>query len=150
MPKIESNLISGETVAALIDEIPILAVFGSQLENGLEVRNAEELRVKESDRIKSIVENLRRMNANVEEFPDGFKVKKSQLKGAKVDSFGDHRIAMAFAVAALSAEGETEIVNPDCAAVSFPEFFQYARADYKVIQNCRKIIALAKFTIIIV
>ena len=123
VPKIESNLISGETVAALIDEIPILAVFGSQLENGLEVRNAEELRVKESDRIKSIVENLRRMNANVEEFPDGFKVKKSQLKGAKVDSFGDHRIAMAFAVAALSAEGETEVIDADCAKVSFPEFF---------------------------
>ena len=122
-PKIESNLISGETVAALIDEIPILAVFGSQLENGLEVRNAEELRVKESDRIKSVVENLRRMNAAVEEFPDGFKVEKSQLKGAKVDSFGDHRIAMAFAVAALSATGETEIIDADCAKVSFPEFF---------------------------
>ncbi len=122
-PKVESNLISGETVAALIDEIPILAVFGSQLENGLEVRNAEELRVKESDRIKSVVENLRRMNAEVEEFSDGFKVEKSQLKGAKVDSFGDHRIAMAFAVAALSATGETEIIDADCAKVSFPEFF---------------------------
>ena len=122
-PKIKSNLISGELVAALIDEIPILAVFGSQLENGLEVRNAEELRVKESDRIKSVVENLRRMNADVEEFADGFRVKKSKLKGAKVDSFGDHRIAMAFAVAALFAAGETEIVDPDCAKVSFPEFF---------------------------
>lgn len=122
--KVESNLISGETVAALIDEIPILAVFGSQLENGLEVRNAEELRVKESDRIKSVVENLRRMNATVEEFADGFKVKKSKLKGAKVDSFGDHRIAMAFAVAALVAEGKTEITDADCAKVSFPTFFQ--------------------------
>ncbi len=121
--KVESNLISGETVAALIDEIPILAVFGTQLENGLEIRNAEELRVKESDRIKSVVENLRRMNADVEEFPDGFRVEKSKLKGAKVDSFGDHRIAMAFAVAALFAEGETEIIDADCAKVSFPHFF---------------------------
>lgn len=122
-PKVSSNLISGETVAALIDEIPILAVFGTQIENGLEIHNAEELRVKESDRIKSVVENLRRMNAKVEEFADGFKVEKSQLKGAKVDSFGDHRIAMAFAVAALFAEGETEIVDADCAKISFPEFF---------------------------
>ncbi len=122
-PKIESNLISGETVVALIDEIPILAVFGTQLENGLEIRNAEELRVKESDRIKSVVENLRRMNADVEEFADGFRVKKSKLKGGKIDSFGDHRIAMAFAVAALFATGETEIIDADCARVSFPEFF---------------------------
>ncbi len=108
----------------MIDEIPILAVFGTQIGNGLEIRNAEELRVKESDRISAVVENLRRMNADVEEFADGFKIKKSKLKGAKVDSFGDHRIAMAFAVAALFAEGETEIVDADCAKVSFPEFFQ--------------------------
>ncbi|MEP7037306.1 MAG: 3-phosphoshikimate 1-carboxyvinyltransferase [Acidobacteriota bacterium] len=122
-PKVESNLIAGELVAALIDEIPILAVFGTRLENGLEIRNAEELRVKESDRIKSVVENLRRMNATVEEFADGFRVKKSKLKGGSVDSFGDHRIAMAFAVAALFARGETEIVDADCAKVSFPNFF---------------------------
>ncbi|CAN5671550.1 3-phosphoshikimate 1-carboxyvinyltransferase [soil metagenome] len=123
-PKTASNVIGGELVAGLIDEIPILAVFGTQLENGLEIRNAEELRVKESDRISAVVENLRRMNADVEEFADGFKIKKSELKGAKVDAFGDHRIAMAFAIAALFAEGETEIVNADCAKVSFPEFFQ--------------------------
>ncbi len=108
----------------MIDEIPILAVFGTQLENGLEIRNAEELRVKESDRISAVVENLRRMNAEVEEFTDGFKIKKSNLKGAKIDSFGDHRIAMAFAVAALFASGETEIIDADCAKVSFPEFFE--------------------------
>ena len=118
-----SNLISGETVAGLIDEVPILAVFGSQIDGGLEIRNAEELRVKESDRISSVVENLRRMNGNVEEFADGFKIKKSNLKGAKVDSFGDHRIAMAFTVAALFAEGETEITDAECAKVSFPEFY---------------------------
>jgi 3-phosphoshikimate 1-carboxyvinyltransferase len=119
----ESNILSGDVIANLIDEIPILAVFGTQLPHGLEIRNAEELRVKESDRISSVVENLRRMNAEVEEFPDGFRVGRSKLKGATVDSFGDHRIAMAFAVAGLFAEGETEILNHDCAAVSFPEFF---------------------------
>lgn len=120
----EFNIISGEQVANLIDEIPILAVFGTQIENGLEIRNAEELRVKESDRIAATVENLRRMNANVEEFPDGFKVEKSNLKGAAVDSFGDHRIAMAFAVAALFANGETEIEGAEWARISFPDFFE--------------------------
>ena len=123
-PKATSNIISGDVIANLIDEIPILAVFATQIENGLEIRNAEELRVKESDRIAAVVENLRRMNAQVEEFPDGLRVGKSNLKGATVDSFGDHRIAMAFAVAALFAEGETEIVGAECAKISFPEFFQ--------------------------
>ncbi len=122
--KASSNIISGDVIANLIDEIPILAVFGTQIENGLEIRGAEELRVKESDRIAATVENLRRMNATVKEFPDGFLVEKSDLKGAKVNSFGDHRIAMAFAVAALLAGGETEIVGAECAGVSFPEFFE--------------------------
>lgn len=122
--KLPSNILRGEIIANLIDEIPILAIFGTQIEGGLEIREASELRVKESDRIKSVVENLRKMNARVEEFEDGFRVGKSNLKGAKVDSFGDHRIAMAFAVAALFAEGETEIADAECAAVSFPAFFQ--------------------------
>ncbi len=130
--KIVGNLIDGATAAGLIDEIPILAVFGTQLDEGLEIRNAEELRVKESDRISAVVENLRRMNAEVEEFADGFKIKKSQLKGAQIDSFGDHRIAMAFAVAALFADGETEISDADCAQVSFPEFFDVLNS---VVQN---------------
>lgn len=120
---ISSSSISGKIIANLIDEIPILAIFGTQIENGLEIRGAEELRVKESDRIAAVVENLRRMNAEIEEFPDGFRVHKSNLKGAKIDSFGDHRIAMAFAIAALFATGETEIIGAESAAVSFPEFF---------------------------
>ncbi|MGI8494047.1 MAG: 3-phosphoshikimate 1-carboxyvinyltransferase, partial [Pyrinomonadaceae bacterium] len=95
----ENNLIGGDAIANLIDEVPILAVLGTQIENGLEIRDAGELRVKESDRIAAIAENLRRMNARVTEFPDGLRVEKSRLKGAAVDSFGDHRIAMAFAVA---------------------------------------------------
>jgi len=123
-PKRSTNILRGKIIANLIDEIPILAVFGTQIEGGLEIREASELRVKESDRIKSVVTNLRKMNAEVEEFEDGFRVAKSQLKGARVDSFGDHRIAMAFAVAALFATGETEIADAECAAVSFPSFFE--------------------------
>jgi 3-phosphoshikimate 1-carboxyvinyltransferase len=119
-----SNILRGAIIANLIDEIPILAVFGTQLEGGLEIREASELRVKESDRIKSVVENLRKMNAQIEEFEDGFRVEKSELKGACVESFGDHRIAMAFAVAGLLATGETEIAGAECAAVSFPSFFE--------------------------
>lgn len=122
--RLSANVLRGKIIANLIDEIPILAVFGTQIEGGLEIREASELRVKESDRIKSVVENLRKMNATVEEFEDGLRVGKSRLKGAKVKSFGDHRIAMAFAVAALFAEGETEIEDAECAAVSFPAFFE--------------------------
>ncbi len=117
-------VIEGPAVADLIDEIPILAVLGTQLANGLEVRDAGELRVKESDRIHSITENLRRMGADVTEFDDGFHVERSHLKGAVIDSFGDHRIGMAFAVAGLLAEGETEIIGAECADVSFPGFFE--------------------------
>lgn len=123
----ETNKIEGDIVANLIDELPILAIFGTQLESGLEIRGAAELRVKESDRIKAVVENLKKMNGKVEEFADGFRVEKSELKGARLDSFGDHRIAMAFAVAALFASGETEITNAECAEVSFPEFFATVR-----------------------
>lgn len=123
-PQSAANTISGDVIANLIDEIPILAVFATKVENGLEVRGAAELRVKESDRIEATVENLRRMNAAVEEFPDGFRIEKSALKGATIDSFGDHRIAMAFSIAALFAAGETEIVGAESAGVSFPEFFQ--------------------------
>lgn len=122
--KAGSNKIEGDIIANLIDEIPILAIFGTQLENGLEIRDAKELRIKESDRIMAVCENLRKMNAKVEEFEDGFRVEKSTLKGAKVESFGDHRIAMAFAVAGLLADGETEIIDAECTKVSFPNFFE--------------------------
>ena len=118
------NVISGKIIANLIDELPILAVLGTQLDSGLEVRDASELRVKESDRIKSIVTNLRAMKADIEERDDGFRVGRSNLKGARIDSFGDHRIAMAFAVAGLLADGETEIARAECADVSFPGFFE--------------------------
>lgn len=123
-PGLKTNRLDGKIIANLIDEIPVLAVFGTQIRGGLEIRNAAELRVKESDRISAVVENLKRMDAAVEEFPDGFRVEQSRLKGATVNSFGDHRIAMAFAIAALFAEGETEISGAECAAISFPNFYQ--------------------------
>jgi 3-phosphoshikimate 1-carboxyvinyltransferase len=91
----------------------------------LTIRDARELRVKESDRIRAIVENLRRLGVEVEEFEDGLRLTGPQnLSGAQIESFGDHRIAMSFAVAGLVAEGGTEIVGADAAAVSLPEFFQ--------------------------
>lgn len=124
-----SNVVRGDVIANIIDEIPILSVLGTQIEGGLEVRDAAELRVKETDRIGAVVENLRRMGATVEEYDDGFRVEKSSLRGARVASFGDHRISMAFAVAALFAEeGETEIIDAQCAAVSFPEFFDVLKS----------------------
>ena len=121
-----ANVIRGALVAQLIDELPVLAVFGTGVRGGLEIRDARELRVKESDRISATVENLRAMGARVEEFEDGLRVEGPvRLGGARLRSFGDHRIAMAFAVAALTAEGETEIEgDEECVAVSFPEFFQ--------------------------
>jgi len=116
--------IGGGTIANLIDEIPILAILGTQLDGGIEVRDAGELRAKESDRIAAVVNNLKKMNAEIEEFPDGFRVGRSSLKGAEIDSYGDHRIAMAFGIASLFAEGETKILDKKCADVSFPGFFE--------------------------
>ncbi|MBK8465006.1 MAG: 3-phosphoshikimate 1-carboxyvinyltransferase [Chloracidobacterium sp.] len=123
LPRKQRLLLNGPIIAQMIDELPIIAILGTQLEHGIEVRDAGELRVKESDRIVAITENLKRMGAEVTEFDDGFKVEKSRLKGAVVDSFGDHRIAMAFAVAGILADGETEIIDAHCVDVSFPGFF---------------------------
>jgi len=112
-------------VPQLIDELPLLAVVGSQIEGGIEIRDAAELRVKESDRIAATVQNLRAMGAKVEEFKDGLRVAGPVLlRGTEIDPRGDHRIAMAFTVAALIARGETEIKDAECVAVSFPEFFE--------------------------
>ncbi len=116
--------IAGSDTAALIDEIPVLAAIAPYTEMGFEVRDAKELRVKESDRIASIATNLRAMGAQVEEREDGLKIPGGQsLHGAELDSFGDHRIAMAFSIAALRAQGETLIRGSACAAISYPAFF---------------------------
>ena len=122
-PPGEPVVLSGSEIPNLIDELPVLAVMGTRLPNGLEVRDAAELRVKESDRISAVVGNLRKMGADADERKDGFFIGPSKLKGTRVDSFGDHRIAMAFAVAGLLAEGETVIDGAGCVAVSFPGFF---------------------------
>lgn len=118
-----ARITNGDT-AALIDEIPVLAAIAPYTSEGIEVRDARELRIKESDRISSIATNLRRMGAELEEFEDGLRIPGGQtLHGASLDSFGDHRIAMAFAVAGLRAQGETEIRGANAATISFPEFF---------------------------
>lgn len=123
---LKGAVIEGEQIALLIDELPMLAALGPFTENGIEFRDATELRVKESDRIAALAENLKRMGATVEERPDGLKVegrRAGKLHGAAIDSKGDHRIAMAFAIAGLAAEGETIIRGAECAGVSYPTFF---------------------------
>lgn len=112
-----------EEVPNLIDEIPVLAVAGALAQGRMVIRNAAELRVKESDRISTVVENLRAMGADVTEYDDGMRVVGgNKLRGATLDCFGDHRIAMAFAIAGLFAEGETVIKNTECIATSYPGF----------------------------
>jgi 3-phosphoshikimate 1-carboxyvinyltransferase len=116
--------IRGAQSAALIDELPAIAAIAPYSVRGVEIRDAAELRVKESDRIAAVVRNLHAMGAEVEEFPDGMRSPGGQtLRGGEVESFDDHRIAMAFAVAALRAEGDTIIHGAEAVAVSFPEFF---------------------------
>lgn len=118
--------ITGALSAQLIDELPVLAAIAPYTREGVRIRDARELRIKESDRIALVAQNLRAMGATVEEFEDGLDVPGGQqLHGAEVDSGGDHRIAMAFSVAALRASGETAIHGADSAAISFPEFFEF-------------------------
>ena len=124
---LKGGVIEGSRIPLVIDELPMLAALGPYTELGIEIRDAAELRVKESDRIAALAENLRRMGAKVEERPDGLRVeggKAGRLHGAEIEPRGDHRIAMAFAIAALAADGPTVIRDADCAAVSFPTFFQ--------------------------
>ncbi len=121
---VQSNNLAIELIPQLIDELPLLAVVGTQITGGIAIRGARELRFKESDRIASTVTNLRAMGAEVEEFSDGLAVTGPQrLGGAELDSFGDHRIAMAFTIAALLANGGSTLVGAESVTVSFPEFF---------------------------
>ena len=117
--------ISGALSAQIIDELPVLAAIAPYTETGIRIRDAKELRVKESDRIALVARNLRAMGAEVEEFEDGLDVPGGQrLEGAEIESGGDHRIAMAFSIAALRAESETLIRGSECVGISFPEFFR--------------------------
>jgi 3-phosphoshikimate 1-carboxyvinyltransferase len=127
--RLTSAKISGADTAALIDEIPVLAAIAPYTESGIEIRDARELRVKESDRIQAVARNLRAMGAQVEEHEDGLTVPGNQrLRGAEIDSLGDHRIAMAFAVAALRADGPSTIKGADAAVISYPAFFETLEA----------------------
>jgi 3-phosphoshikimate 1-carboxyvinyltransferase len=124
---LKGGVVEKEQIPLVIDELPMLAALGPYTEEGIEIRDAAELRVKESDRIAALAENLRRMGATVDERPDGLRVegrKAGKLHGAEIDPHGDHRIAMAFAVAGLAAEGATTIRDADCAGVSYPNFYK--------------------------
>jgi len=118
-------LIEGALTALLIDELPVLAAVAPFTAGGLEVRDAGELRVKESDRLSAVTRNLEAMGAQVEQTQDGWRIPGGQrLHGAHVQSYDDHRIAMAFAIAALRAEGESMIEGAECVAISYPAFFE--------------------------
>jgi len=124
---LSGGTLSGELIAQLIDELPMLAALGPYTEQGVEIRDAAELRVKESDRIAVLADNLRRMGAQVEERPDGLRIegrRAGRMRGAEIDPRGDHRMAMAFAVAALGAEGRSVIRDSDCVGISYPDFFK--------------------------
>jgi 3-phosphoshikimate 1-carboxyvinyltransferase len=122
---VRGGVIDKSLTAALIDEIPVLAVLGATSDEGLVVRDAAELRVKETDRIETVAQNLRALGVEIEVAPDGFRVPgRQRFRAAQIDSFGDHRIAMAFAVAALAADGESVINDAGAASVSFPEFYR--------------------------
>jgi 3-phosphoshikimate 1-carboxyvinyltransferase len=121
---LKGGTVEGALTAALIDEIPVLAVLGAATEEGLTVKDAAELRIKETDRIRTVVDNLRRMGVEAEELPDGLVVPgRQRFRAAEFDSHGDHRIAMAFAVAALAGDGRSVIHGAEAASVSFPEFW---------------------------
>jgi len=125
---LRGGTIEGATTAGLIDEIPVLAVLGAATEEGLTVKDASELRIKETDRIRTVVENLRRLGVGAEELPDGMVIPgRQKFRAARFDSHGDHRIAMAFAVAALAGDGPSVIEDAEAASVSFPEFWDVLR-----------------------
>jgi 3-phosphoshikimate 1-carboxyvinyltransferase len=122
---LQSVKVFGKQIPLLIDEIPILAVMATQAEGETQIRGAQELRVKESDRLAALSKNLRAMGAPVEELPDGLVINgPTGLHGAEIDSLGDHRIAMAFAIAGLLADSPAIIHGAECADISFPGFFE--------------------------
>jgi 3-phosphoshikimate 1-carboxyvinyltransferase len=127
--EIKGGVLEGALTAGVIDEIPVLAVLGAMSSNGLTVRDASELRIKETDRIATVAENFQRMGVSMDVAPDGFHIPGNQkFRAAELDSFGDHRIAMAFSVAALAADGDCVIHEAEAASVSYPEFFSTLRS----------------------
>ncbi|MFA0733201.1 MAG: hypothetical protein LKKZDAJK_001537 [Candidatus Fervidibacter sp.] len=123
--KLKGITIAGNLIPQLIDELPVLAAIAAVADGVTVIRNAEELRVKESDRIAAMVKELRKLGAKVDELPDGMVIHGgAKLRGAEVESHGDHRVAMALAIAGLLAEGETVIGDAECVTISFPQFAQ--------------------------
>jgi 3-phosphoshikimate 1-carboxyvinyltransferase len=128
--------LDAEDIALAVDEIPAIAVAAACAEGVTEIRGAEELRVKESDRIATTVAGLRALGIDVEEHPDGMTIQGGELSAGRVDSHGDHRIAMAFAMAGNVASGEVQIINTDCVATSFPGFQSLAKSAGLQIVSC--------------
>jgi len=127
--QLQGTVILEEEVPNLIDEVPVIAIAAALAQGKTSIRNAKELRVKETDRITTVVDNLQDMGGVVEEFEDGMEIEGGHpLRGAHLQSFGDHRIAMAFAIAGLFAEGETVISNSDCINTSYPGFSHHLAA----------------------
>ena len=123
--RLNSTSFGKEIVPSLIDEIPIIVLAATQAEGQTVISGAKELKVKESDRIHSVASQLNKMGADIKETDDGFIINgPTKLKGATVDSFDDHRIAMMLSIAGLTAEGETEILNSDCVKISFANFYE--------------------------
>ena len=113
-----------DNIPGLIDEIPVIAILATQAEGVMEIRGAEELRIKECDRIHAICKNLKKMGADIQELNDGFIINgPTPLNGTEIETFNDHRIAMAFAIAGLVANGKMVLDHPECASISYPEFY---------------------------
>lgn len=119
---LKGTVIEGELLPRVLDEIPVLAVAAAAAQGETIISDAGELRVKETDRLQAITAELRKMKAEIKEEPDGLRIRGSQLEGARVNSWGDHRMAMALAVAGLIARGETIVEDAGCLNISFPAF----------------------------
>ena len=123
--ELKNTTVDVSEIPAIIDELPLLAVVATQAEGTLKLTGAQELRVKESDRISALVPQLRKMGANIDELPDGFIVEGlTPLKGAKLEACKDHRIAMSLAIAATIAEGKSKLAGDEWVKISFPDFFK--------------------------
>jgi 3-phosphoshikimate 1-carboxyvinyltransferase len=142
--KLKGITIGGDIIPNVIDELPILAVAGALAQGTTIIRDAKELRVKETDRLAALATNLRAMGVQVSETEDGLQIYGgTPLHGAKVSSFGDHRIAMAFAIAGLFAEGETIIDGVECVATSYPNFYETLEQITKERQDQTPVITVA-------
>ena len=121
--RLHGTVIEGDIIPTLIDEIPIIAVMAAVAEGTTIIRDAAELKVKETDRIETVTDNLKAMGCDITPAPDGMIINGGRLKGAPIHTLLDHRIAMAFSIAALAAEGRTHILDSKCVDVSYPTFY---------------------------